>query len=517
VRRASVACLLAGTLLVSGVCGGAWASLPSKSASGAVKGGKAGRDFRPAIREAVEDFRSNRLADGLTKLDAVLAKKPPASIVAIAQAMRAGALASLGRRDDAMTALKLIEVNDPASPAVVQLAVMIAPALGEPEFAAEVLIRRGDALKEGVLKLDAQPIRRLFAQLRKKQRTDLTEAVVLVLARIGYADGEIAQRDHLQKDAVGILLKRGDANEAAQIAAGITSRPAIAAMLSNRRYELVWTALETRAGPHMALSDAAAVSEAKVALDARPGDVKVRKSYVSTLYQAGRLEEADAAAASFAATPEDMAKIDEDGGWLINEHALVLDGLGKKRERDGRYAAMTALDLPQHGWLISMIINRAEYVVNDRDLKKALPLIDDAGLAAEKYGSAYARQLVRRLKVCALNGLHKKADLKAAVEDLVAHVADSKSTTIDGLLCVSNFDDAAKLAIELLVDEKEASDIIRNFQPDQTGWLQDPSLWSAPYARLLQRPDVRAAFDKVGRILPESMWPEKAVAKAQQR
>jgi hypothetical protein len=342
--------------------------------------------------------------------------------------------------------------------------------------------------------------------LRKKSGDQKADDYVVRFAAIGLGEGNLVYRDRVAATAVAIHLDRGETDQAKALAETIDDVSTIADMLTRKRYAKLWPAIEARAGTHMSGPANAYFVSAEGRLRREPDVFESKRDFLHAAVMAGKLAEGERVAALFAATPEDMVKLDQDGGWMVNEHAILLRAMKRQSDADARYAAMRAIKIADKPWLISMIINRAEYLVQDQAFAKAAPLVEEAETLAKTYGSPYAQQLIRRLKLCA--AARTKAETGPALADLLAHKEDSRGVTAEGLICVNREDDAAALVIAELQSKDGVASMISELQPPESIMDRDPSVWRKPMNALLKRADVAAAFDKVGRVLPTQFWPE---------
>jgi hypothetical protein len=120
---------------------------------------------------------------------------------------------------------------------------------------------------------------------------------------------------------------------------------------------------------------------------------------------------------------------------------------------------------------------------------------------AAKFGSPYARQVIRKYRVChAVAVRSEAAATDKAVAELLAHAKDAPSATIEALMCAGRSDAAAAMMIDALQDRDYRWTAITMMQPED-GATADPD-WVGNVQPLLARADVKAAFDKVGRVLP---------------
>lgn len=456
------------------------------------------------------ELEAGRFAVARQRIERVLRRRLPPGVVRDLQKLRGEILLSEGRREQAMAAFAAAEAVAPGDPAVARYELDLAYGRGDPLLAMAAVERLIARFPEAARTLEPTRIVPLISWLRQNQRGPDADTLLIRLAGIGFGGDNLATRDNFAIEAAAGAAAAGRLDEARALARRVHSRQELTMALTERRFSAIWPDIEAQVGPHMALAEAAAVSEAEATAAQHPDSVAARHGLMKAYYLAGRYADADRVGAAFAAAPAAMAALDEAGGWFVNDHALVLYAMGRSEAADARFAAMRAIDIAQRGWLISMVINRLELIVRDRRWDRALPLLDDAAALAEVYGSPYARQLTRRLKLCALHASGHESEVEALLAVLRAHETDSPGSLIDALICLGRIDEAEPVLVRWLGRTGEAGPAIDSLQPPGAGRSSDPSIWTEGWEQLRQRPAVLHAFEAVGRTLPEAYWPSPA-------
>lgn len=376
--------------------------------------------------------------------------------------------------------------------------------------ALETLISRDPESLRGIRLRDAIWI---VDKLKADKRKAEAGALLVRMERAGVGSAEIEDRGWLKLMAARVLIENGHAEDAARIMQAVYRPDLLRRALVDRVYAPIWPALEAQAGAHMATAAAAAVKEASEAFATSPAQSVVAiRALVDAYRQMGRFEDADALAAGVAMTDKELAAISEDSGWLINSHAAVLRALARPDEADRLYATLTAVDIDKSPWLISMVINRLHFRVANGRWKEAAALQDETGRQAERYGSPYARQLVRRLKLCTAHAVDPKQDLSMLIEDLKAHEKDAAEVTASGLICIERLDEAEAIVLSALADENRVDAVLDSLQPFGSVPGQRRTIWTDGWAELGRRPAIQAALSKVGRTLPQAFWPVETAA-----
>ena len=487
IRRALLGCAAAALLTAA-----------AEPAANPIDFGRAG----PMIERADALLAKGKAKEAIAQLLKAEKAAPTAEIQAIVATTRGLALRDMGDRAAAMTAFGEAERASPGNPAVRMMLFGIGMQSRDLDLANESLNALIDNYPDIAREMDVDQVRYLGNGFYLAGRgSDWTKTRVR-LGRIGFGGDWIDTRDAYAVDAIDDDLKRGDIDGARSIAATLEDTDTLTIVLTNRRYEALWPSVEARIGDGMEQPVNAAVIVTERLWRDNPNDVRARHARMNALNAAGRKAEAEKLGADFAGTPEALAEVNEPGGWLINTHASILRSLDRKAEADTRLAALLATPIEQKPWLINMMINRAFRPVYDGDAAAAAPLLAGVEPMAAKYGSPYARQLIREYKVCHAVAAHMPGDEVAArVTDLLGHEKDAAGATVSALLCAGRGDEAAARTIAMLDDPDQRDNAIGFLQAGaDAGHKPD---WAGDPASLYQRADVRAAFDKVGRVLPK--------------
>ncbi len=332
---------------------------------------------------------------------------------------------------------------------------------------------------------------------------------MLRLALAGFAGDDLTKRADMARLGARVAIRRGDAVTAGALVRTLQDRDSLTEILTDRAFAAFWPEIEAYAGPGMARAENETIAQMRqwAALSVDIDGVAEQRGLARAYFLAGRFAEANALLAPFATTPEAISQIGEDGAWLINDHASMLNAMGRFDDADRRIAALRIVPIKQAPWQMNMIINRVEWLLLAGRWEQAAPLAEEAHQLSQTYGSLYARQLTLRMRICVALRRDPRADLAAMVTELVEHDDDARSATIDGLLCAHRDDEAAERLIAWLNSGKDVSSAIEALQDPASRRVTDPSIWGADWQKLLQRPTVRAAFEKVGRQLPKAFWP----------
>ena len=461
----------------------------------------------PAIEKVAEvlivaqrALEAGRPTVALDKLDRLKPDTLQGRVRAAVQLQRAMAFLMLNRRADMQTAFQAARRATPSEVMPLSVQWNIAASVADRPLAVDALDTMIDGFPANARDIDSEQIWPLLRGLRAKSDTTAADRLTLRLAAIGYGADSFVDRDAMAVAAIDIMLTRSDVDGAKALVQNVVDRQFLIALLTRKKYARLWSSIEARVEDGMRLPLVQAVMSSENWFQREPNSIAARRTLINAYQNAGRNVDADRTASAFAQTPEEIATIDEAGAWLVNDHGITLLALGRPEASDARMAALAVIDIKKSPWLISMLINRAEFLVRSGRYGQAELLFADLTTHAKQYGSPYAIQLVRRLKACAA---HKQGTSSAAalIDDMIAHTKDARGATAEGLICLGRRDEAAALAVEALSDPDQADGMIDTVLPPLPS--RDPSSWGA--AELYTYPGVRAAIDKLVRPLPHRL------------
>ena len=456
-------------------------------------------DVRGSLELAGELLEQGKTKEGFKLLDSARkAATTPRERAAVAVSQAAFRYAA-GDRVAGMKAFEEAQALVPDEPFVAEAMYRFGQEAGDLDLAVRGLDRLIGSYPDVARELEPTPVYSVLNGLFLTGRRDEDRAMRARLGRIGFGGDNVAVRDGFAFSAIRDHMSRGEREEAGRIAASVVDRETLVTLLTDRSYEALWPGIEARVGDRMEQASAAALMSAERLFKAQPDNVEARAAMVTALVDADREVEAEKLAAAFAATPEDLQAIEEAGGWLINHHARILRSLKRRDEADARMAQLADLDISAKTWLISMRINRFIALIKNGKLDEAAPLLTEAVPLAQRFGSPYARQLVRMHSLCHAVMQKRQTDAAAMLPDVLAHEADGRTATAEALMCLGQTDEAANRVVALLEDENQRSGMIDYLQPAK---VDIGSRWPGDLSSLRDRSDVNSAFEKFGRTLP---------------
>ncbi|MEZ5681588.1 MAG: hypothetical protein R3E14_09865 [Erythrobacter sp.] len=294
---------------------------------------------------------------------------------------------------------------------------------------------------------------------------------------------------------------------APSLLAVVRSPSSYVAMLSDRRYEAIWPVIEEHAGANL---ERVSAEYAEWAL-ARLGNAEEDRDRFSDaahgLHFAGRYQDAIDLAQRWLDRDGALASIQEGDAWALNIQAYAYDALGRREEADRVLDLLAEQDPEEHNWVVNFVINRASRLVGYERWEEGLAAAHLAREVTEMQGSPYAKMIVSRDHVCALSALGRPGEIAADLEFLRTNPTESHILAAQGLMCAGYRGEASELLLRGLTDKTYRSDIVGQLQPQEFSLFYSPSQLPNPRELLAENPELKAAFEAHGRIVPERFVP----------
>ena len=331
------------------------------------------------------------------------------------------------------------------------------------------------------------------------RRARLAEA----LFRIGWpGHDDPAARDSLRMIMLNAQLARSDLRDAADLAAGITTSGNMVSLITLKRYDAVIGSQDRLAllGRAIAAEDQATAA----AVAAAPEDLSKLLGRALFLREQGRDADAFALLEPFTRDVAATVARDDDGMWVINEAAYALLALGRDDEAVALTAAVAALPIAGRPELISISINHSAVLLRAGRNEEALAHATRLDRDFSQHASEYGRMWMLASAACALERLGRREAVAPLLRRLRSGRAANPAALTRTYLCLNDLGAAEALVIQRLRGD-EAELLVRSFQDFRIAGAvaEDPVLLR--FESLRQRPAVRAAIERVGRILPLPM------------
>jgi len=329
----------------------------------------------------------------------------------------------------------------------------------------------------------------------RPKRVRLAEA----LFRIGWPGDDAVASDGLRMILIEDRLDQADVPGATGFAATVTTPANVLPLIVGKRYD----PLLPRDVDRLAMLGRAIEGhdrETIAALAAAPADRYRLLARAQHLRSVGR--DADALTVLAPATSDvAAAAVEEPGMWMVNEAAYALVALGRNDEAVRLMDRIAALPLERHGHLVSARINHLEILTSVGRHAEALDWAARLESHEGEYASDYGKAWIDSTRVCALAALGRAAQTAAPLQRLRGWSEINAPALTRAYLCLNDLDAAAALLVQRLGrnDPVQAILALQDYRLSrgrgQTGPLYDRLL------SLRERAEVRAALDRVGRVL----------------
>jgi len=469
------------------------------------------RDRSEAVRAvaaaALERAQANDCRGALAKLDPLLPDLPPGRDRDMVQLLRLPCLGPAGRPAEVPQVQAELAKAQPNNGMVRAFGIFVAVNQNRFDDAGEQLAVLAEQDPDALRMVPGALWRAIAQKLTEDDKFALRDHAYIALARADWQPSDQPDlRDALAQGAIQALLEQKQVEEARELLPRVTVPELLAGMAMERVYQPIWPDIEARLGPNggKAVDRFAAVRLARLADS--PNDPHALRDAVRSFLLLGRYQDAIEQSAPARIVPG----MDEDAVAVIRYRAQALAALGKRDEAIALLMHFTTLDLVKNPEAVDGVVGLAEMLDEAGREVEALKVADDALGKGREALSGYGAMWLARTRACALGALGRSAEAAKQGDALKAGAGDNEAAAVEGLLCLGRRDEAAAIAIRALSTVEGASGIADQFQPEGAFWAPSESRLRAMWGPLLARADVKAAFDKAARILPQSLWPAKA-------
>jgi len=420
-----------------------------------------------------------------------------------AQLLRLPCLGAAGRGGEVPGVLAELKQVSPTNPVVQGYEVFADVDAGHYAQAADGLGAIADSRSKALALMPGDLWQTLAQHLTVSGDIARRNRVALSLALADWDPSDQPQlSESIAADGVGTLLDSHADDDARQLLDRV-HRPALLwGMALEHRYATLWPAIEARLGP---AGGRAIDRYARTALDAyaaAPQDPQAEVDAAQAFIALGRFDDVSSIAGATAIAPH-MTDKQVD---LVLADAEALAAAGQRDKALDRLRPFAQADFKTSPDAAGALIPLAEMLDQAGRYDEELAVATQ-GAADTAYLSPFGLAWLQRNRVCALAGLGRAADARAAGDALKAAFRDNPAAAIEGLLCAGRDDEAAAIAVATLATAEGADALADQFQPDGALLPHSPSRLRVLCARLLARADVKAAFDRTARILPRAYWP----------
>lgn len=461
--------------------------------------------LRAAIVAALAAGETRDCAGVLAKLDPLVPQVRVDSDRAIVQRLRLGCLAATNRIKDIPAVHAELTRLLPRDGLVRAFGILLATDQGRLKDATDQLVAlAGDSPKDLNI-ITGYTVRNILQQLGSQKLLAERGRVLIALARTPWEPSDLpGLQQTISKGAIEALLDDKRIEEAQQILARVELPELLVAMATDRRYAPIWSQIEERLGN--ASGDAIdhyAVQKLDAYSNGPEGTVPLREAMHAFLLL-GRYRDA----IELSEGQSVRAGMDDDAVMIVLYRAQALSALGRRKDAADVMRGFATIDLQSTPDAAVGLVGLAELLDEAGMASEALQVARDAAIRGKSGISEFGLQWLLRTEACALGALGRAAEAKAVGDRLKATQAANPAAAIEGLLCLRRNAEASAIAVETLKTAEGAAKLIDQFQPERSTWAPHESRLRALWTVFLNQPEVKAAFEKRGRLLPKRFWPD---------
>jgi tetratricopeptide (TPR) repeat protein len=311
--------------------------------------------------------------------------------------------------------------------------------------------------------------------------------------------------------ALTAAVRRDRIDMVPQLLGNLRSPSTYIELLGERRFEPIWPVVADRAGPNLDKIADEYVFWATGRLENHPQDRDRFSTAARVLHYAGRFEDAIVLARGWREREGALESIEEGDAWALNIEAYAHDALGNPNQADAIFDQLAELDPAEHHWVVNFVINRASRLVGQERWEEGLEAAALARNVADKSGTPFARMIIARDHVCALNALGKTETIADELQFLRENRSEFYPLAAQALMCVGKRDEAAALLIEGIEDERFRSSSLEALRSPKFDLFYTPSKLPDPSELLDESPELKALFETYARVIPEEFVPTASI------
>ena len=371
--------------------------------------------------------------------------------------------------------------------------------------AADQIALLADTAPRSLDVLTGAAVREISMKLAEGSAREARARMMISLARADWEPSDLPElRIGFAESAIGALIDRGDSDEAEGLLARIDQPELLSSMAVDRHYAKLWPALEARLGPGGATSVDQFARDKLALLGDAPDSESALRDAANAMLLLGRYQDV----VDMTDSVQVAEGISRDAVGTLLYRARALAALRRNDEADRLLGAFTKLDLTRAPAAAPALINYAEFLDEIGRPAQALAAASDARARAQDMLTDLGKLWLDRTEICALSSLGRAAEANSAIQAIKQRSAENQPAVIEALLCAKRDAEAAQVAIKAFGDTEVASELVLQFQPGGSLRAQAPSRLRDLWTAFLVRPEVKAAFERRGRILPRTLWPD---------
>lgn len=471
----------------------------------ALPGAVSDDDLKMALATAQQAISAQDCHGALAVLDPLVDRVGDPSRRAVLQRIRLFCLGMDGRVADLANVQRELSKTMPADGLVRAYGVLVAADENRYVDAASQLSALATTAPHNLEILTGHSVRAISVQLTREHAYRQRGEMLIALAKADWQPSDLPElRSSFAQGAIETLISGGRNDEAAGLLDRIDQPEMLSSMATERQYTVLWPMIEGRLGPKSGKAVDRYARDRLAFYANNPDSGAALRDATDAMLVLGRYGEVVEMTDNIAV----QDSMSHEAIQTMVYRARALSTLKRDDEATKLLGSFAALDLQKTPEASSMIISFAEYLDDIGREQQALAAARQAQQTAAGALSDFGKRWLDRTEVCALAALGHSAEANAAVDRLKLLSAQNQAATIEALLCTKRDAEAAQIAVKAFDDSDMASNLVAQLQPEDSIWAPAPSrlkqLWQA---FLLARPDVKAAFERKGRVLPRNFWP----------
>ena len=341
----------------------------------------------------------------------------------------------------------------------------------------------------------------VFQYFREQDDKVSRARLAAALYRIGWpGGGNLDGTDSLRMMLLQDRLEQGDEAQARDYAASLVTPTSLLPLLLLKRYD----ALVPPGADRLAR-----LRETVAAYDRQTLDVMGTEPDATRILQRAHFlrsvgRERDAYALLEPHTRDVAATVEADGQgmWLINEAVYALLSLGRSDDAVRLMERLVARPVAENADLIGPYINHSIVLLEAGRPAEALAYATTLERDHSQFANDYGKMWIAASIVCSLAALDRGAEATPTLERLRSGFDDNPGALTRALLCLNDLDGVEAVVIRRLESEDPQSMVLslQNYAHSPEAVTGLSPLFERLQA-VRERPDVRAALERVGRLL----------------
>ncbi|MET0373820.1 MAG: hypothetical protein ABW128_06130 [Rhizorhabdus sp.] len=464
-------------------------------------------DAQAAIGKAQEAAAREDCTGVLAALDPIVPGLAEGIERTLVQRMRLACLGSHGRMADLTSVQRELAKAMPRDGLVKAFGALIAADENRFADAAEQIAVIADTSPKALNILTGASVRAISMRLEEDKAREARDRMLIALARADWEPSDIPElRIGFAEGAIGALIDKGEAAEAEGLLERIDQPEMLSAMVIDRHYAKLWPALEARLGPASGTSIDRFARDKLAVYGTSPSSEVALRDAVNAMLLLGRYQDV----IDMSGDVRVVEGMSRDAVRTVLYRARALAALRRNDEADTLLGGFEALDLRQSPSVSTALVSYAEFLDEIGRPAKALTVARGTLTKAGGLLTDLGKRWLDRTEVCSLSALGRTAEANSVMDTLKGHADQNQPAVIEALLCARRTAEASQIAMKAFQNDDISGELLLQFQPTESLWAPMPSRLRDLWTGFITRPEIKAAFDRKGRILPRSFWPGSA-------